>query len=276
MPERHSVPFSDEDWASLVDLASTGQDGVDDTDDNTDLLGMSDELTRVSRRISGQYAEIIATFASQAFRGKASRDSAEQASAALEALLRLAEASGDTVQTEMLLELRPVIPGAAETRKNSRLRDKSLVALRDWIPRFATTLQADDAQRLLDLVTWDQGSAPLMEELSEIHGIGPKRLGRLYAAGLHTMEIVAQADPIEVAQVTGLPQTLSARVVDATRNFALEERKRCLEQLRDRARRLREVLRSIQGTDDEVERLASEAIREVELTFKQLSHGELP
>ena len=144
----------------------------------------------------------------------------------------------------------------------------------DWIPRFATTLSAEHAQRLLDLVRWDGGSAPLMEELHSLRGIGPKRLGRLYAAGLHTVDVVASADPIEVALVTGLPGKLSVNVVDATRQFAVEERVRCLESLRDRARRLREILTAVPDGDDEVRRLAEEAIREVELTFHQMSKSE--
>lgn len=270
-----TLELTDSDWASLLDLADAGLDSSDDFEDNADLLGMSDELTRVSRKISGQYADVIASFAGQAFRGRAGRDAAEQASAALEALVRLAEASGDHIQGEMLAELRQLIPDAAHARRNSRARNRALASLRDWIPRFATTLQADDAQRLLDLVTWDH-SAPLMEELSSIRGIGPKRLGRLYAAGLHTVEIVAHANPVEVAQVTGLPQDLSSRVVDATKVFAVEERRRCLEQLRDRARRLREVLRSVETSDPEVQRLTEEAFREVELTFQQLNPGENP
>lgn len=275
MPDRQTMPFSDAEWASLVGLAGTPDltpISADEADD--DLLAASDELTRVSRRIAGQYAEIVAGFSANAFRGEAGRDAADHSMAAVDALLRLARAAGDTTQEALLSELKPLLPQTVEGRRNSRTRQQALARLRDWIPRFAETLQEDDARRLLDLVRWDRGRAPLMDELAEIDGIGPKRLGRLYAAGLHTMEVVAGADPHEIAQVTGLPSGLATKVVAETRRYAMDERRRCLEGLRDRARRLREVLRSVSGTDDDMRGLAEEAIREVELTFQTLNSME--
>lgn len=268
------VELSSEEWASLLDLAELGSGSQMEAGEIADLLGESDELTRVSRRISGQYAEILAGFASQAFRGRARKESGEQALAALDALQRLATAAGDREQAALLEELSEIVPGASDSRKNSRARYIAIAALRDWIPRFADTLAPEDGRRLVKLVQWDGGSAPLMEELASLRGIGPKRLGRLYAAGLHTVDVVASADPVDVASVTGLPSRLSVDVVDATRQFALDERRRCLEQLRDRALRLREILRAVPASDEEIRRLAEEAVHEVELTFSQLSSKE--
>ncbi|HND31287.1 MAG TPA: hypothetical protein PLA94_14890, partial [Myxococcota bacterium] len=56
-----------------------------------------------------------------------------------------------------------------------------------------------------------------------------------YSAGLFTVEAVSAADPMEVAQVTGLPRKLAEEVVRATRAYADAERRKSLEELRSRA-----------------------------------------
>ena len=273
-----SILASDEDWAALLgdddglqigDLEESDFEGDDLT---TDLLAPSEELGRVSRRIAAQYAEVLASFAALAFRGEASRGAVEQVESAIDALCRLAEASHDPLQVSLLLEVRDWIRPATTGKPNSRARQSALVSLRDWIPRFAQTLEAEDASRLARLVSWDDGSAPLMDELAELHGIGPKRLQRLYASGLYTVDVVATADPQDIAAVTGLPLALAESVVTATRTFALEERRRCIESLRDRAVRLRHLLKTVPaGNDDnDLAELAQEAIWEVESTFRHL------
>jgi predicted flap endonuclease-1-like 5' DNA nuclease len=269
------VRASPEAWAALADglgaLDALIMDAEPLEDLTEELLMPSDELARVSRRIAAQYADVVASFASHAFRGDVRRSTVEQVGTAVESLLRLASAAGDRAQSALLDELLQLIEPATTGKLNGRVRQAALTRLRAWIPRFASTLEDDDRERLLRLVTWDADSAPLMDELSELRGIGPRRLQRLYAAGLFTVEAVAGADVDEVAAVTGLPRDLAARVVEATESYAQTERRRCMEGVRERAVRLRNLLGSLPaGGDPELKRLAREALREIEHTFRAL------
>ncbi|TNE91195.1 MAG: hypothetical protein EP330_06000 [Deltaproteobacteria bacterium] len=265
------------DWEALGDDLSAlmepieGFDDADLADLTQELLAPSEELGRVSRRIAAQYAEVVASFAASAFAGRANEATLAQVEAAVDALRRLADASGDTQQDRLLGELWRIIGPATTGRLNSRARQSALVQLREWIPRFADTLEAEDAERLIGLVEWDSSAVPLLDELATLHGIGPRRLQRLYAAGLHNVSVVAAADPQDVAEVTGLPRELAARVVAATREYAFTERRRCLEGLRDRALRLRNILDSVPLDEDgRLHDLAADALREVEATFQRL------
>ncbi|MEZ4316260.1 MAG: helix-hairpin-helix domain-containing protein [Myxococcota bacterium] len=261
-----------EAWAALADGLRIGNLEVDTDpleDLTEELLLPSEELGRVSRRIAAQYAEIVTSFAASAFRGDVRKATIEQVGNAIEALLRLASAAGDHTQSALLDELLGLVQPATTGRLNSRPRQKALAALREWIPRFAATLEDEDRERLTRLVVWDTATAPLMDELSELKGIGPKRLQRLYSAGLFTVDAVVGADPDDVAAVTGLPRDLAARVVEATGTYAHIERRRCMEVVRERTRRLRNLLVTLPGTGDpELTRLAREALREVEETFR--------
>ncbi len=248
---------------------------ADDDTDNNDLLAPSDEVARVSRRIAGQYVEVVASFAAAAFAGRANRASADQVAAAIDALGRLATAAGDAAQADLLAELRGVVQASTEGPRRGRARQRALTQLGRWIPRFARHLERDDAERLLRTVRWSEGAAPLMEELAAIKGIGPRRLQRLYAAGLYTVEVVAKASPGEIAEVTGMPVALAEKVVEQTVAYAQSERRRCLEGLRERARRLRSILLTtpLEG-DGDLSDLVDEAMREVEATFRHLSGGK--
>lgn len=279
--EHGGVHASAEAWAALADgLGAIPLDALEvDTDPLEDLteelLLPSEELGRVSRRIAAQYAEIVASFAASAFRGDVRRATVEQVGTAIESLLRLASAAGDDAQSRLLQELLELVAPATTGRLNSRARQGALGRLRDWIPRFADTLEDEDRERLTRLVVWDEASAPLMDELSELHGIGPKRLQRLYSAGLFTVDAVVGADPDDVAAVTGLPRDLAARVVDATESYARIERLRCMEAVRERSRRLRNLLATLPAAGDpELTKLAREALREVEETFRHFDRGE--
>lgn len=270
-----------EAWAALADglgLFAEGTlevdtDGMEDLTE--ELLAPSEELGRVSRRIAAQYAEIVASFAAHSLRGDVRRTTVEQVGVAIESLLRLASASGDREQSGLLEELLGLVEPATSGRLNSRARQGALTRLRDWIPRFAATLEAEDQAHLTRLVVWDTDTAPLMDELGELRGIGPKRLQRLYAAGLFTVDAVAGADPDEVAAVTGLPRDLSVRVVEATEAYASQERRRCMEAVRERAVRLRNLLSTLPaGGDPELNRLAREALREVAEAFRHFDREE--
>lgn len=258
-----------EDWDSLASGQVRPEDALEAS--RWGAIEPSDELGRVSRRIAAQYAEVIASFASNALAGRTSSGSVTQVEEALDALRRLSTAADDPRQRVLLDQLELLLLPATTGRLNSRSRQGALMKLRSWIPRFAETLEAEDAERMARLVEWERGSVPLLDELAGIRGIGPKRLRRLYAAGLHNVGAVADADPQEVAEVTGLPRKLSERVVEATRRFAVTERRRSLEGMREHALRLRSLLESVPLHEDELfELLARQSLREVMTTFRLL------
>lgn len=274
-----SMSFSTEDLLSLADLSDIDFSALADFDsgvelaplDADDLLAPSEELHAVARRISGQYVEVLAAFVSAAFAGRAEAAALTQAASSVNALHRLAKASQDHAQLSLLDQLTEMLPALTDERRNSRTRQAALTQLRDWVPAFAETLDPADGKRLRALVSWTEGAAPLLDELGNLHGIGPKRLEALYAAGLFTVRAVASADATEIAQVTGMPRKLAVAVVEATRSYAAQERRRCIEALRERAIRLRNVLEAHQtDTEPELVELAQEALREVETTFRQL------
>ena len=85
---------SDEEWAAL-EGALDGFELVDDDEGMEGLLDPSDEVVRVSRRIAGQYVEVLARFSASAFGRDGSAVSVDQVKSAIDALLRLARAATD-------------------------------------------------------------------------------------------------------------------------------------------------------------------------------------
>ena len=261
--------MSADDWSLL--------DGIDfDVDldaptssmDSQDLLtAPSMELTRVSRRIAGQYVEVLAGFAQGVF-GRTTTVTSGQAQTAADSLERLAKAAGATKQLDLLKTFRSLITPATTGEANSRSRRTAITQLRDWIPQFGATLDEDDAQRLISLVKWDRDQTPLLQELAAIRGIGPKRIQRLYAAGLFRVEQVAAADPKDIRATTGIPQNLADAVVLATQQYAKTERQRCLTSLDQHSARLSRLLLVAHDKDAEPEVVAT--LKRIRLQIDQL------
>lgn len=264
------IQADDAAWSMLLD-----QEAFDFSDDLTetpldDLLQASDEVLRVSRRIAGQYVDVIAKYAASAFgRSATAAVGLDQVQSAATTLLRLANASNDVEQVALLDHLLGFLHATAD-KKSSRARDRALAQLRAWIPAFALTLEQQDADRLLSLVEWDSGSAPLLDELAEIRGIGPRRLQRLYSAGLFTVDVVASAHPDDIVAVTGIPNRLAHDVVSATQSYALEERQRCTRGIVQQVHRLRHVLRASPEGGSEFAEATAAALREVQAMLSEI------
>ncbi len=192
-----------------------------------------EELLRLTRRIAGQYVEVLAGSLSLAFMGKDSSATDSQLAAALETMLRLADACGADDLGQALREMDVLVRDWQSRRP--RRRAAFIHSLRDSVLSLCRCLEPEDAASLKKLVVYERRSLPLLDELAALPGIGPRRLGRLYSAGLFTVEAVSAADPMEVAQVTGLPRKLAEEVVRATRAYADAERRKSLEDLRSRA-----------------------------------------
>lgn len=230
-----------------------------------------DALRRLTRRIAGQYGEVLIHFAERAYAEPDVRDLAQSMRPTLDNLVRLAQSSGHTGQVDLLRELDEVIEKLAVGTARSRARTQALSTLREWLPRFAETLLPEDAARVKALV--ELPTAPLIGEFRAIPGIGEARLKRLYSAGLLTLGSVANANPVDVSEVTGIPLGVCEQVVASARDYAARERSRCLTDVAQRAMRLQAILDAVELADDpELASAARKAIQQLEHALSRLEH----
>lgn len=235
-------------------------------------LDADPELTRLSRRISGQYVEVIATWAHAAFRGHPRGPHLAPVLAALPALHRLAEATQDRGMASVIAELEEMTGGA---EGHSPSHPRLVPRLRDWLRRFALLLEGQDGQRLRDLVEFDRKAFPLLEQLAQVRGVGPRRLERLYLSGMFTVESLYGADPAEVALVTGFPRELAVEVVQAAARFERQWREQVAVDLVHRAAEVRAVLRWIETSgrqDPQVLAAVTATIDELESALRAARH----
>lgn len=259
------ILFDEGDFAALVE----GGFVVQETDEDVDASG----LQRLSRRISGQYVDVLAGYAGAAFHGRATEALRTQVDAALGGLTRLAQASGDRPLEACLTRLGALLPQTTVlggARRRDFMRDLSA-----WVLDFAELLEPEDADRLRALVRFDTDRLPLLDRLAEVRGIGPKRLQRLYCAGLFSVDVVAGATAEDVASVTGLPSRLSARVVEAAAEFADEERRAVAMDLRRRSAQLKRTLSEVDDDErQQVIAVALEAMNEIREALAAFSREE--
>lgn len=169
-------------------------------------------LHALNRQISGQYVDLLAGFAATAFRGEASVAMAHQVMAGIAALQRLACTSDDEPLQRSLAALEDLVP-SARTR-GGRARQQFMRDMKAWVLSFSSLLSDADAERMRALVSYEREGDPMVSALSGIRGIGPRRLERLYCAGLFAVDTLAHADPEEVSAVTGLSLRLARDVVE--------------------------------------------------------------
>lgn len=253
------------DESDLFALLSTGDlDHDEDVDEHS-------SLRRLSRRISGQYVEVVATFASQSLAGRTSPGLQRQVLIAADALVRLAHASQDHELLAVLAELPVLLDQHSKRQRGSR--QAFVDGMHAWLPRLAAFLDAEDAERLTTLVQFDRRASPLLGQLAALRGMGPRRLERLYCAGLFTVDALIDADPTEVSQATGLPSALATEVVDAAKQFAIERPRTAAVELSRRAVEMREALlvhRTRGQRDPEVDRAIHDALRELQVALQML------
>lgn len=237
-------PAETSDW-TLDDLSLlVGGGFLEEEDDRTEEM---DPLRHLLRGISCQLIDVIVAFASQAFAGRSTPTARSQLEGASGSLKRLAEATHDEALLGALLALEGIVPG--HDQLGGRARERFVRDMHDWITRFAELLPTDEAARLRSLVKLDRAAAPLLDEIAAVRGIGPKRLERLYCAGLFTVEVVRAASPRDIALVTGLPMALAEKVVEAARKFGDNQRDRVATELIGRASEARNVLGRLRPND---------------------------
>lgn len=262
--------FSDDELENILVV----HPGAPTSQATGDVVEPSGELMAVSRRIAGQFVDLIQAFAASVFTRRVSATTTSQFSHAVDALHRLAAATGDTEQVRLLEEMQGLLSHLHEHGDRGRNVDRTSTRLRAWIPAFSGFLEPDDAERLVNMVSYKNQHVPLLAELGNIEGIGKRRLERLYVSGLYTVEAVCAADPADLAAVTGLPLQLATRVVETTREYAVQQRRRCVMEMRERARELVRAMGSTPDADPELIRLAISTMAELQSVLTSLSATE--
>lgn len=258
------LSFDDEPPGFAASAAEEGWD--EDEDEHTDAI----ELKALTRTLAGQYLDVLAVFVSQVFAARpGSNTPGGKAQTAIKNLLRLTEATGDTEMQQVLADIDGLITQGVPAGK--RDRHHFLRELRDHVLGFADCLSDEDKLRMRGLILHEDRALPLLDELAEIRGIGPRRLERLYCAGLFTVEAISEADPEDIAQVTGIPSNIAAEVVSATQAFADKQRTRIVRDLEQRARDFARALPHLKSSGrDELLTLARQALRTLEESLAHL------
>ncbi|MCA9569019.1 MAG: helix-hairpin-helix domain-containing protein [Myxococcales bacterium] len=240
-----------------VDLEASDLELVEEPPTEAGRVRPTRELTQVTHRISSQFVDVIAMAATQLLGGHEADGALSRIGSALDALGRLAAAAEDGAHEAQLATMRVHLAEydaqRLEDRGHTRFRD----ALRGWLPAYASFLGGSEGDRLRDIVEFDMEDAPVFRYLEGLKGIGPGRLRRLYAAGLFTAEVISEADPAEMALVTGLPRDLAREVVEATRSWRVDQRRRSVLDLPERIRRFVAQARGLAADQDEDVRAAA-------------------
>lgn len=248
---------------------------VDGPPEDTVAAAPSDELAAVTRRIAEQYLDVLHAASVTAFGGRDARATATQLLTALAALGRLAQAGGDRAHHAVVAAVLPEVERYAAD-PGGRARHRFLARFRPWLARYADHLGDPAGRRFRALVAYDAREVPLFVELAAIPGIGPRRLERLFCAGLYAVEVVSAADPRELAQVTGLPRALAADVVTRSREYAEARRRQCVLEMRARLAEFQRAFSAIDPTaHPELWALAHAAVEEMSAMVHQV-HQESP
>lgn len=206
----------------------------DDDDAVDDPIAPSSELRAVTKRISVQYIDVLARAASRLLSGERGGDVATQLSGALFNLSRLANASGDAQHHALLTQLQQAVAVWLERQEHGRGESAFRNTLHRWLHDYASFLGVDQSAAIRRLMGTDAADAPLLRRLGSLRGIGPRRLERLYAAGLHDVGRLSETDPADVAAVTGLPLALAEQVIHEARSHQERQRTTLVTEMAER------------------------------------------
>lgn len=256
--EAFSLDFSDDELAALLDPGNAP------AQPSAGLVEPSPELVEVTRRISAQLLDVLAVTARTLFGPSPGHAEVQQLVATLESIRRLAGAAHDEAGITRIDTM------AADARRyaakpDRREQDRFRTRLRTWLVDFGASLGEAEGAHLRGLVEYDPRDVPLFAELARIPGIGPRRLQRLFAAGLHAVEVVAAASVADLVSVTGLPRSVAEDVIARARAYQDDERRRAVLEMTTRLAQFQRALEAM-GTADsaDLRRAAAEALSQME------------
>ncbi|MBX2804064.1 MAG: hypothetical protein KTR31_40685 [Myxococcales bacterium] len=237
-------------------------------------------LTLLGRRIAGQYVDVLVPFAQEVFRGPPGEAAVTALTEGMAALTRLVSATHDEDFLRQLEQMPSLIERAScahPAQRSGFLRD-----MRSWILGIADLLDETDGQRLRTQFDADAGDAPLLQHLRDLPGMGKRRVQRLYCAGLYTAAALGGADPQDVSAVTGIPVTIARRCVQASQEFADQQRRTLVERLSRDVTRLLAMAQGAEEDVDEILALVHESISTLQRAATSMqgqtetpTHGEI-
>ncbi|MCB9680734.1 MAG: helix-hairpin-helix domain-containing protein [Alphaproteobacteria bacterium] len=173
------------------------------------------DLVDLGREMVDPYLDVIAGYVRDRLRhlGDVADDAID---AAVETLLTLTMGTGDERLFAHLQHLSSLSRAAPVGRASV---DRWRVALRQWTEDMAAELGPIRGARFRQLVDTETGTTALLDELGGIRGMGPRRLQRLYCAGLYTVDAVLSVEADEMAAVSGVPRVLCDTVRTTTAMF---------------------------------------------------------
>ena len=237
---------------TLADFDSLLEHGHAVCDDDNGLL------RNLGRRIAGQAVDVIGAFTQEVFAGPPGPAAADALHEATSALTRLVVATKDVALEAHLRELSLLVARASDThpsRRSAFLRD-----MRGWVLQMADLLTEEDGLHLRTLVDADTADAPLLGHLRGVPGVGPRRIQRLYCAGLYTPETLAAADPEDVSILTGIPVSVARRCVAESAAFSAAQFDRHVNQLRRECHMVLELARRRSELEPDVVDLLAVAV----------------
>ncbi|MCB9683341.1 MAG: helix-hairpin-helix domain-containing protein [Alphaproteobacteria bacterium] len=236
---------------------------AEDDDDTAERGGVapSGELRAVTKRISAQYVDVLARASARLLSGDADEQALAQLTGALRNLERLATAGGDAEHLLLLSELQAAVDIHTERLDTGKGESAFLGMLHRWLRAYAEFLDVDQARAIHRLMGVDADEVPLLRRLAALRGIGPRRLERLYAAGLYDVERLAEADARDVASVTGLPAMLAERVVVEADRHRTRQRITLITEMQSRVDSFIDEVRRLDASADTThERAVREAL----------------
>lgn len=232
----------------------------------------TEELVGLTRKLAAQYVDVLAAFARDSFRGESI--DAHGVRGAIDALARLAESTQDTDLHRVLQQLAKLVDATADANNtNTRVRDLLRVQMRHWVLRFADCLEGSQRKRMRELVLFDKSNVPLFDQLARIRGIGPRRIQRLYCAGLFTVDTVIRSTPEDIASVTGIPLTLSKRIHEETVGFAQDMKEEAVNSFVDAVDQLKKVLPRFTSQEAHLVHMVRQAMQDLQMNLETSPWG---
>lgn len=212
-------------------------------------------------QLVSQYLEPIAQFMHLIRREAKSTDTLEGFRNLLMPILQLTDTMDVAEQREIIQGFLDTLQQMQEHRGNFTYRQ--LEPLNELFDQLLNSLGQQIREQYLATCYYKRNSNPLLEEIRRVKYIGPKRLQRLYAVGLVTVEAISKATAQEIVEVTGLPLKLAEQVIEVTRAFMVQER----------ANRKRRLVALCDELGFELKRLTDlehELVKEITPTFESL------
>lgn len=183
-------------------------------------LESHEEVKELFERIFLQYLQPIQTFIDNLSRGHLYNKVVQTFSSTLRPLIEATEQLRLKEMTEVLSELQRLV-GTLHEDLPKPLPYKYIRPFAVQYDTIVSMLSEEVREEYFSEYRYTKNSNPLLEEFRNIRNIGPKRLQRLYAAGLTTIEGVESAYPEDIAVTTGISIKLVYQIKEVAKLYRM-------------------------------------------------------